>query len=152
MTRPSRESALSMTAAFAVATLTLSGCQVFQDDPEVEPEVVSGFDPDTELVFDNPDQFDGEPVDFQGQVAEVIGSTAFAVKGPDGTTWEPLLVVHDGSAVVDENGTVRVKGVVDASLDIAELEADLGVDVDDGLLASNVGDGYVRAEDVTPAP
>jgi hypothetical protein len=138
-------------AGLAAAVLALSACA---DDAEVEQNVLdpSGVTPADDRVFREPEAFDGVDVTLEGEVFERLGLSAFALQSPPEASGAPLLVVHDGAADPAESTRVAVTGVVRGSLDIAQVEGELGVDLDDGRLADNVGRPYLLASQVRTTP
>lgn len=80
---------------------------------------------------------------------EVITPTSFTIAGTDDTSVEALLVVGaTGDADLAPETTVEVTGTVPKSLVLADVEDELGADLDDALFADWEKQPYLIAEDV----
>lgn len=107
-----------------------------------------------DVILDNTDAFIGHAVTVRGELAEVIGQRAFVVEDDDFLLDDNLLVVTDRplsavpgwpAAVVDATPTalatdpvVLVRGTV-RRFDVAAVESELGIDLEDGLFARWAG-------------
>ncbi|GAB2687158.1 hypothetical protein [Thalassiella azotivora] len=176
MNRPSRRHVRTAALPGAVglaAALVLTGCG--DDEPEdtttdvtqeesadeetgSEPEDVDDNPDDaaveTAEVLENPEEFEGQEVVIAGQVDETVTEYMFTVSEAEDPN-QSLLVLHDGSADVEEAADVEINGQVRQSLEIGEAEAFVGQDVDDAVIGTYEGDVYVQASEVMvtePAP
>ena len=104
-------------------------------DGEVEPPL------SVDRIRDDPDDFIGDRVRLTAQVAETHGIRVFTVRDDDPVLQEQLLVVTRrpvATLLGEEKTTLRagdrllISGVVRPG-DIADLEAELGVDLDTRL-------------------
>ncbi|GAA2024953.1 hypothetical protein WDZ16_01810 [Pseudokineococcus marinus] len=99
---------------------------------------------------DQQDDLIGQEVTLSASVDEVLDDTSFTIAG-DGSGLEPLLVVDAGSdtaSMVQPDQEVDVSGTVEEVFVLTEVEADLGVDLDDELYAEWEGQTYLSADAV----
>lgn len=87
----------------------------------------------------------GENVTVEGEVFDVLSTVAFQLAGAG---WN-VVVLDAEQAAVEPGEAVSVTGTV-RQLDIAEIEEDYGVDLDDGLYELYEGDLVLVAETVSP--
>lgn len=93
--------------------------------------------------------YEGQEVTLTGEVEDVVAPNALQLSDPDDVELGSLLVLHDADLPELEDGAlVEVTGTLQASLDVAAAEADLGADLGDDLTDME-GESYVRATDVT---
>lgn len=106
-----------------------------------------------DAVLDNLEAFVGHTVTVRGALAEVIGQRTFVIEDDDFLLDDKLLVVTDRPlsvmpgwpaavnvtpAVLAADPVVLVRGTV-RRFDLATVEADLGVDLEDGLFTGWAG-------------
>ena len=147
-------------AVAAVSTLGLSACggdtagteagADVEDVVEEEPLEDGPYDGVYDSAFsDEVDGYAGEEVTLSADVNEVITPEAFTIAGTDDTSVEALLVVGaTGDTELVPETTVGVTGTVMESFVLTDVEADLGVDLDDALFAEWEQEPYVMAESV----
>ncbi|MDP9374472.1 MAG: hypothetical protein M3Q65_18885, partial [Chloroflexota bacterium] len=157
--------AIALLAVGALVTLGLLGLLLFNllDDDES-----AGADAGATVaaIADNPSAFYGRRVTVSGEVDEIVGPRAFTIGGEDFVGGDELLVVNadpslriappavsnvPGDGVLDEDDLVQVTGPV-RRFDLAEVEREIGADLDDGLFAGWAGKPAVvaRQADLTP--
>lgn len=117
-----------------------------------EEEAVDGpFDGpfDDDFYADIDDLYVGELVTVSALVNEVIAPEAFTIAGTDETTVEELLVLHDGTVEgLEPELDVTVTGTAQTVFVLTDVEAELGVDLDDGLYTDWEGLPYIDATNV----
>jgi hypothetical protein len=110
-------------------------------------------------VVDHPDVYLGQAVTVRGEVEDVVGPRSFTLEDDDLLFDDEVLVLTTGQmtdragqplgadALVDRpvwvTGTVRL-------FDRAEIERDLGIDLDDGLFESWDGQSVIVARSIRP--
>lgn len=102
----------------------------------------------TGTVFTNPDEFLGTEVQVDAQVVQTISDQAFTIAADD---WGGKILHVVPEAVgqsVPEGAQVRVIGVVE-EWDERSVEDELGVELDDDVVADFDGENYIRASQVT---
>lgn len=156
-------------AVLPVAVLGVTSCGEQNVDPGLELENIDEEEADDTLesgpydevydqsFWDELTIYFGEEVTLSAQVREPLDAQGFTLAGMDETTVDPLLVLHEGEAQQLEPGqAVFVKGTVYEYLDIAEVENELGVDLDEALYEQWENDPYLLATsvktDAPPAP
>ena len=98
-------------------------------------------------VIQDPDAFVGQTITASATVDEVLSDYIFTIAASQ-DPHNSLLVLHDGSAGVEEGTHLTLDGEVRQSLEIEEAEAFVGQDVDDALVGTYEGDVYIQAESV----
>ncbi len=101
-------------------------------------------------IIDDPESFVGEQVTVSGEVNKVVGNNAFRIGGKD-LGGEPLLVVSSKRSNVSQDELVEVTGTV-REFDLAELENDFGVDLDDDAFTRFEGEHVIVADNVDRSP
>ena len=115
-------------------------------------------------VTDNPDEFYGKDVTLSGLVTEVVGPNAVAIGGDELIGGDPVLIV--GAQQLDriveglpegEPFEVQQQDLVQASgtlreFDIAEVEEDIGYDLDDNVFGDWEGEPVVIADSFILSP
>ncbi|PLS84824.1 MAG: hypothetical protein CYG60_15930 [Actinobacteria bacterium] len=115
-------------------------------------------------MTDNPDEFYGKNVTLSGLVSEVVGPNAVAIGGDELIGGDPVLVV--GARQLDqiaeglpegEPFEVQQQDLVQATgtlreFDIAEVEQDIGYDLDDNVFGDWEGEPVVIAESFVLSP
>lgn len=109
-----------------------------------DDEALAEFEGENVLVSSQIDTLPGEPVTIAGEVSQVISTVSFQLEGAG---WQ-VVVLDAQQAAVDEGAFVQVEGTV-RELNIAELEEEFGLDLDDELYADFEGDLVLVAETVT---
>lgn len=114
-------------------------------DPAAEP-----YDGAYDATFyDEMNTYVGDEVTLSADVNEVIDATSFTIAGTDDTTVEALLIVHPEDAPeVSPELTVSVTGTVMEAFDLAAVEEEMGVDLDDALYEDWDGEPYVEANSI----
>lgn len=152
---------------FAVAGLGLAGCntegpeqgtdvedisegEVLESSPapqEGEAELSTGYaGPYDQAFYDQNETYAGQEVNVSAEVAETLSTDAFVIAGAAGTTVDPLLIVEEQEIPpLDEGQVVEVTGTVQQDFDIAAVEQELGIDLEDDLYADYVGEPYIMA-------
>lgn len=93
--------------------------------------------------------YEGQEVTLAGEVEDAVTPNALQLSDPNDVELGSLLVLHDADLPDIEDGAlVEVTGTLQASLDVAAAEEDLGVDLGDEL-SDMEGESYVRATEVT---
>lgn len=78
------------------------------------------------------DVYAGAEVTVRAQVEDVLSPSSFTIVGPEGVAVEPLLVVAtDDVAGLEPGLPVTVAATAAKEFDVAEVETELGVDLDD---------------------
>ncbi|KLU10248.1 MULTISPECIES: hypothetical protein [unclassified Kocuria] len=148
---------------FAVAGLGLAGCG--SEGPETgtdvedvtDGEVVESSAAATEdagamaLAYEgdyNQDFYDevttytGQQVTLSAEVSETISPDAFAIAG----AVDPLLIVEEQEIPpLDDGQVVQVTGTVQEGFDVAGVEQELGVDLEDEAFTEFEGEPYIMA-------
>ncbi|GAA4753372.1 hypothetical protein GCM10023328_40790 [Modestobacter marinus] len=140
----SRGKPIARTSLFGLTTallLGLSGCGEEElavgetDVPDIRGE--DDFtDPYTgeydEQFREDVDVYAGTEVTVTAQVDDVLGPNSFTIVGPDDTSVEPLLVlVADEVPDLEAGLPVTVAATAAQEFDVAEVETQLGVDLED---------------------
>lgn len=143
---------------FAVTALVLTGCN--QDDPVPAGGEPAGSPAPTaegtpteenrvayegqynQEFVDEAANYVGQQVTISGEVSRTLSPETFAIAGPA----DPMLVVEEQEIpAVDEGQTVEITGTMQESFSVAEVEEQLGVDLEDELYADFEGENYVTA-------
>lgn len=88
----------------------------------------------------------GEDMTIAGEVQEVVSPTAFRLQG---FGWD-VVVIDPGGVSLEDGDYVQVQGTV-RRLRIADLQEELGVDLDEDAYEAYEGDLVLLAEAVVPA-
>lgn len=121
-----------------------------EDPGTVEEEVTDVYDGLYDANFyDNYDEYEGEEVTVSAKVNEVLSPEVFTIAGTEDTTVDALPILHtdpldDLAADVD----VQVTGIAEVAFDIAAIEEDKGIDLDDELFEEWDGQPYIDASTV----
>jgi hypothetical protein len=123
---------------------------VVEEDVAADGAVADPFDGPYDTDFrDGVDSYAGQEVVLSADVNEVITPESFTIAGTDDTTVEALLVVGaTGDAELAPETTVEVTGTVQQAFVLADVEEELGIDLDDALFDDYEQEPYVVAEDV----
>lgn len=140
-------------AGLALAAVTaVSGCGA--SEPASEPETGTEIE-DVQLdairdVLPDPD-LEYKSVTVPGQVDTVISPASFSIKDPGQPLVDPLLIVHkDDVSGAEPDAMVTVTGIVYRGFDVAEVEKETGMDLEDALYEDWQGDSYIVASEVQP--
>lgn len=133
----------------AVVLLTLSGCATEDESDgelavgEMEVPDIRGEDDFTdpytgeydEAFLEDVNVYAGNEVTLRAQVDDVYSPSAFTIVGPEGVSVEPILVVATEDVEtegLEEGLPVTVAATPAKQFDLAEVESELGVDLEDG--------------------
>lgn len=135
-----------------------------EEDQEVDPDVDADVDADTEPsgdadwafegdfdadFVDSANDYAGEQVIVSAAVNEVVSDNAFTIAGTDDTSADEMLVVGtDANPMLESDVAVSVTGTVQESFDLATVEENLGVDLDDELFEDWDGQTYIEASNI----
>ncbi|MEX5261681.1 hypothetical protein [Kocuria sp. CPCC 205263] len=121
-----------------------------QEGEETPADVVAPYSGAYNRDFsDDRALYEGQEVTLTGEVDDVVSPNALQLSDPDDVELGSLLVLHDADLPELQDGAlVELTGTLQASLDVAAAEEDLGADLGDEL-ADMEGESYVRATDVT---
>lgn len=148
-----------LTATMAAATaVVLAGCN--QDDPiPADGEFMGNSAPAAEgtpteenrVVYegqynqefiDEAANYVGQQVTIEGEVSRTLSPETFAIAGPA----DPMLIVEKQEvSAVNEGESVEVTGTMRENFSVAEVEEQLGIDLEDELYADFEGENYVMA-------
>ncbi|GAB3526964.1 hypothetical protein GCM10027402_26540 [Arthrobacter monumenti] len=138
---------LRKTAAAVIlpfAALGLAGCGGGEDT--AGPEVSA----DVQDVTEDINSYVSETLTLSAKVNDDITPMFFSIAGTDDTDVEPLLVMHGEDTMDVQDGlTVKVTGTLHKALDIAALEENMGVDLNESALENWNGEPYVEAEKIS---
>lgn len=143
---------LAAAGVVLAATTAVSGCGT--SEPAPEPETGTEIE-DVHLdairdVLPDPD-LEYKSVTVPGEVDTVISPAAFSIRDPGEPLVDPLLIVHkDDVSGGEPDARVTVTGIVYRGFDVAEVEKETGLDLDDALYGEWQGDSYIVASEVTP--
>lgn len=149
-----------LVALVTVCVVAVSGCgeDAAEPGPDVENAegdvLVQDYDGayDTNF-FDDLDAYTGVEVMLRGRADDVLSSTAFSIVGEDDPEVDPLLVVDAaGAAQLQPGDSVRVTGTLEPSFDVAAVEQDLDVDLDDAVFEDWADQPYLEASNVEVTP
>jgi len=100
-----------------------------------------------DVYDDGLDRFVGKTVTVSAEVARIVTPSAFEIAGEGGP--KPILVITPPTtaAAIPDDSVVKVTGQV-RELAIAEVERDLGVDLDDTALATYIDEHIIVADTV----
>lgn len=113
---------------------------------DYDDEVFEPFEGQHVIVADDVSTLVGEQVTVAGEVDDLISTTGFQL---DGISWD-VVVLDATQASVSEDDFVKVTGTVQ-QFDIAQIEEDFGVDLDDELYEPFDGEFVLVAESVNPS-
>jgi len=121
------------------------------DAPATSPTTAAGtYDGVYDNTFhDGVNDYLGQTVTVSADVNEVVDGNTFTIAGTDDTSVDPLLVTGAKSTSdLEPDLTVKVTGTVQEAFDLATVEDDLGVDLDDDLYDDWDGKPYIVASSV----
>ena len=112
-------------------------------------------------ITDNPARYLGQTVTTAGEVDEILGPRAFTIGGDDFIGEDELLVVganqlpaiqgRPGAEQLAENDVVTVRGTVRRFV-LADVERDLGVDLEDNLFRDWADKPAIVAQQISVTP
>jgi uncharacterized protein YdeI (BOF family) len=115
--------------------VAVSGCDTNTAGPETGTDVEE-VQPDAfrDTVEEAEEAEDGEAVTVSAELNDIISPSSFTIAGTDGTTVEPLLVVHNQQLPEIRPGdAVQVTGTVYRNIQLPRLEETSGLNLDDAL-------------------
>lgn len=115
-------------------------------DVDYDDELYEEFEGENVIVADQVETLPGESLTIAGEVSDVLSPVAFRLAGAG---WD-VVVLDAEQAAVNPGEYLQVQGTV-RQFDIAELEEELGTDLDDEAYSVYEGDLVLVAQDVTPA-
>jgi hypothetical protein len=92
------------------------------------------------------ESYDGDTVELEATVQEVLSSEAFTVRGEG--VGELLVLTTAGTGGLEEDTDVTVTGTLHEAFDLPEVEGDIEEDIDDGAFARWQETPYVVADSV----
>jgi hypothetical protein len=96
--------------------------------------------------------YEGQEVTLSAEIVEVVSDNALEIGDPGDINLEPLLVMHDlGATGLEPDQTVEVVGTVMTSFELATVEEELGVELEDEVYTDYEGDPWLHATEVTPS-
>ncbi|WP_035780657.1 hypothetical protein [Arthrobacter sp. H14] len=125
---------------------------ITEDDGVEESEAAdSRYDAAYDQAFvDEMDTYVSETVTLSAKVNDDITPKFFSIAGTDDTDVEPLLVMHGEDTMDVQDGlTVKVTGTLHKALDIAALEENMGVDLNESALENWNGEPYLEAGEIS---
>lgn len=138
---------LAVTAGVIVAATTAAGCSTSDPEPDSTVEVEEiHLDVMRDAV---PDVEEHTKVTVPGEVERIISPSTFSIIDPEDPLIEELLIVHETAleGISPETG-VKVTGVVYRGFDVAEVEKETGIDLDQALHEQWQGDSYIVASGI----
>ncbi len=115
-------------------------------------QVAAGANPQAlDTVLDDPAAFYGQTVTVEGNLNEFVNERMVRVTDDDLIGADSLLVLHsmDGGLTVDQNARVQVTGMVRPFV-LADLESELGIDLDDAQFVGLENTPMLIADSITP--
>ena len=104
---------------------------------------------DNPAFFEDLESYVGDEVEITAEVTEVISPTAFTIAGAGDTSVSSLLVVGaEEFTALEPDATVEVTGTVREAFAVADVEEELGIELEDELFADWDQENYLVAEDV----
>ncbi|MGK3958783.1 hypothetical protein ACLKOZ_21630 [Arthrobacter sp. R4] len=141
---------MATAAALILAATASAGCSTSEPGPEgtVEIEEVH-LDAIREVV---PDVEEYTKVTVPGEVKGIISPSTFSIVDPEYPLVEELLIVHETALDgISPEARVMVTGVVYRGFDVAEVEKETGIDLDQALHEQWQGDSYIVASGIEPS-
>lgn len=140
----SRSQPIARASLFGLTTalvLGLSGCgeeelavgETDVTDVRGEDDLTDPYTGEYDEAFrEDVDVYAGAEVTLRAQVEDVLSPSSFTIVGPEGVAVEPLLVVTaDDVAGLEPGLPVTVAATPATEFDVAEVETELGVDLED---------------------
>jgi hypothetical protein len=178
-TRKQHTTRKAAVSVLAVAGLALAGCGNGEDEAGTEVDDITGGEVqetppaeetppaagETALPGATPyggaynqdfadDQavYEGQEVTLSAEIVEVVSDNALEIGDPGDINLDPLLVMHDlGATGLEPDQTVEVVGTVMTSFEVATVEEELGVELEDEVYTDYEGDPWLHATEVTPS-
>ncbi|GAA2176909.1 hypothetical protein GCM10009784_25420 [Arthrobacter parietis] len=109
-------------------------------DPALEP-YDGAYDQD---FYDDAENYVGQEVTVSADVTATLTDDSFVIAGGPDTTVDPLLVIEEQEIPpLDVGQAVKLTGTVEQAFDVAAVEEEFGIDLEDELFADYVGDPYL---------
>lgn len=165
-TRDRRSTRAMAAGIVAVAGLGLAGCntegpeegtdvedvsegEVLESSPAPDNNPTAGdtfignYDQD---FYDESETYAGQEVTLSAEVTETLSTDTFVIAGASGTAVDPLLIVEEQEIPpLDDGQVVQVTGTVQEGFDVAGVEQELGVDLEDEAFTEFEGEPYIMA-------
>lgn len=139
---------MATAAAVIVAATATAGCSTPGPEGTVEIDEVH-LDAIREVV---PDVEEYTKVTVPGEVEKIISPSTFSIVDPEYPLVEELLIVHESALDgISPEARVKVTGVVYRGFDVAEVEKETGIDLDQALHEKWQGDSYIVASGIEPS-
>ncbi len=113
---------------------------------DFDGEALAEWEGDAVIVADQIASLPGETITIAGNVTNLLSTVSFQLAGSGWT----VVVLDADQAAVEQGEYVQVQGTV-RQLDVAELEGEFALDLDDAVYEQYVGDLVLVAENVMPA-
>lgn len=168
MNRQTRMRKAAVLSILPVTVVGLAGCNGAEetDPPAAEDIYIDNQEESDDTLDSGPydEVFDqsfydelniyfGEEVTLAASVDETLSAHAFTLDGADEAAIEPLLVVHAEELTdLDPGSPVTLTGQVYEYFDLATVEEELGVDLNDSLYGERENEPYLLASAVEAAP
>ena len=139
-------------AALAIAAAIIIGLILWAlfDDDDTEGTVARGATIDK--IAEDPEAYLGQTVTVGGEVNQILGPQAFVIEGNDIIGGDELLVVGANAMNrIRNDEVVQVTGPV-RRFDLAQVERDLGVDLDDNLFRDWADKPAIVARNIVATP
>lgn len=109
-------------------------------DPALEP-YDGAYNQD---FYDDAESYVGQEVTVSADVTATLTDDSFVIAGGPDTTVDPLLVIEEQEIPpLDVGQAVKLTGTVEQAFDVAAVEEEFGIDLEDELFADYVGDPYL---------
>lgn len=119
------------------------------EEVDAADDVIDDAPAADEAFFDDVQSYVGQQVTVSAEVESIIDTHAFTLDGPR----EPLLVVSatgsGDSELVEDGSVVKVTGTVQESFNVADVEEEFGIDLDDELFEDFGDEHYIVADQVS---
>ncbi|WP_457963394.1 hypothetical protein M1E17_18420 [Arthrobacter sp. D1-29] len=128
-------------AASAIGSCGTSEPEAATEIEDVHLDAIREVVPDANLEY--------KRVTVPGVVNDIISPSAFSISDPGQPLVDDLLIVHETDlADVRPESRVKVTGIVYRGFNVAEVEKETGIDLDESLNQQWQGDSYIVASGV----
>lgn len=141
---------MAVAAGVIVAATSAAGCSSSEPEPEgtVEVEEIH-LDVMRDAV---PDVEEYTKVTVPGEVERIVSPSTFTIVDPEDPLADELLIVHEAALDgISPDAAIKVTGIVYRGFDVAEVEKEAGIDLDQALHEEWQGDSYIVASAVDPS-